>query len=328
MRTLSRRAWLQYALASASLGTLGMTGGCEKREDSRIGAHTWIGYEPLFLAKQSHQLPTNMALVSGQNAADSMQGLLSGRLDGAALTLDEVIKVRADGIPLTVVLVFDISAGADQVIARPAITTPAKLKGKRLAYEASALGELMLSKLLAHAKLNPNDLDLISLAPNEQLTAWRAQSIDAAITYEPTASKLLSAGGQLIFDSRQLPETIMDVLAVRTDRMHAFADNLRDLIRVHFQMLDRLQTNPGDTLYQIATRQNVSLAHVRAALSGVILPSVTANIRLLQPQGKVIQVAQSLIELMQAQSMIDANIAPKTLTQDLVSAQWMPKVIR
>jgi len=273
-------------LASASIGTLGMTGGCEKRDHSRIGAHTWIGYEPLFLAKQSHRLPKNMALVSGQNAADSMQGLLSGQLDGAALTLDEVIKVRAEAIPLTVVLVFDISAGADQVIARPAITTPAKLKGKRLAYEATALGELMLSKLLTHANLEAADLTLVPLAPNEQLAAWRAQSIDAAITYEPTASKLLDAGGQLIFDSRQLPETIMDVLAVRTDRMEAFADNLRDLIRVHFQMLDRLQTNPGDTLYQIATRQNVSLTHVRSALSGVILPSVTATFGCYNPKAK------------------------------------------
>ncbi|WP_019894780.1 ABC transporter substrate-binding protein [Hydrogenovibrio halophilus] len=326
-RTLIKNTLLKSAFAGSALAGFGMTGGCEKRADSRFGIHTWIGYESLFLADQSGRLPPNITLSTGQNASDSINGLLSGELDGAALTLDEVLQVKNQGIPLQVVLVFNISAGADKVIARQPVASLNDIAGQRIAYEHSALGELMLSKLLDAADLQRDDVTLIASSPDRQLEQWQADAADILITYEPTASRLQAQGGQVIFDSRQLPETILDVLAVRSDRVDRFGDNLRDLIRAHFQVLDALQTNPGDTLYQIATRQNVALTNVREALRGVILPSVTANIRLLKTGGKVQTVADELVALMRSQALFQNDVTA-SLTDNLTTSQYLPKVIR
>ncbi|KUJ71092.1 ABC transporter substrate-binding protein [Thiomicrospira sp. WB1] len=328
----SRRHWIKQtvcksALAASALAGFGMTGGCEKRGDSRFGIHTWIGYESLLLANQTGRLPPNITLSVGKNASDSIQGLLSGKLDGAALTLDEVLQVKNQGIPLKVVLVFDISAGADKVIARQPVERLSDIAGQRIAYEPTAVGELMLSKLLQAADLSRDQVTLVNSSPDRQLEQWQADAADIMITYEPTASRLQRNGGHVIFDSRQLPETILDVLAVRADRVDQFADNLRDLIRAHFQVLDALQTNPGDTLYQIATRQDVALASVREALRGVILPSVTANIRLLKEGGKVQTMAQELTDLMQQQNLFQQEAEP-SLTDQLATAQYLPKVIQ
>ena len=47
-----------------------------------------------------------------------------------ALTLDEVLTVQVDNMPLVVIAVLDISLGGDVVLARPDITTTAELKGE------------------------------------------------------------------------------------------------------------------------------------------------------------------------------------------------------
>jgi NitT/TauT family transport system substrate-binding protein len=63
--------------------------------------------------------PVNLELLSN---SDSLQALAAGTVDGAGLTLDEAIGARAAGLDMKIVLVFDISTGADVLLARPEIS--------------------------------------------------------------------------------------------------------------------------------------------------------------------------------------------------------------
>ncbi|MCK5188995.1 MAG: ABC transporter substrate-binding protein, partial [Methylococcales bacterium] len=98
-----------------------------------ISSHVWPGYDLMFLAqKQGWLVDPNLKLLTTQSATDSIMALSTGQVDGAALTLDEVLLARDKGIPLTIVLVFDISAGADMVLSRAKINSLSELKGKRI----------------------------------------------------------------------------------------------------------------------------------------------------------------------------------------------------
>ncbi|MHA6964218.1 ABC transporter substrate-binding protein [Zobellella denitrificans] len=302
----------------ATLPLLPWLGACSAAP-LRLGIHPWIGYETLYLARDFGWLPPAIQLQSGASASDSLAGLQQDRLDAACLTLDEVLLARGAGVSLTIGLVFNVSAGADMVLAREGIQRLEQLAGKRLGVEPNALGALMLAKVLRRAGLSPSALTLVELAPESQLEAWRTGRLDAVITYEPTAGQLLQLGARRLFDSRELPDTIFDVLAVRRDRIRR--PQLQALTAAHFRALEHIRSNRQDALYRIAARQGVSHALAERALAGVVLPMLSANRRyLVDGEGKLAQAAALLAELMAGQGLL----ARPDDRQGLFSPLWLP----
>jgi NitT/TauT family transport system substrate-binding protein len=257
-----------------------------------------VGYETLYLAREFKWLPGRVQFLEGNSLSDSFAALQSGEAVAACLTLDEMLRARAEGIPLSAALVFNVSTGADMVVARPGINKPAALAGKRLGLEQNALGILMLQNLLLDAGLPESSLILVDLPPDRQLTAWRNNEVDAIITYEPTASQLIHEGAQRIFDSRKMPDTIVDVLAVRRDRK---TDRrlLKGLVAGHFRALEHMLTYHQDALYRISVHEYLSVDEVQQVLAGVTMPSLAANQGYLVGQdARLISAARTLSTIM------------------------------
>jgi NitT/TauT family transport system substrate-binding protein len=289
--------------------------------------HPWIGYETLYLARELGWLPPEVALREGKVAGDSLAALRAGTVDAAALTLDEVLLARAAGIPLVVVLVFDASAGADVVLARPGIEKVADLTGRRIGVERSGLGAMVLSTTLERAELTAEAVTVIDTPPDRQLVAWRDGHVDAVVTYEPTASLLEREGARRLLDSRQMPDVIFDVLAARSDRTPLLDAPLAGLIAAHFRALDHLRVHRQDAVYRIAARQGVDAADVQQALAGVVLPGLAANRGYLAPGSRLAKAAAALDErmarygLLAGFSHLDALLEPRYLPADEGAAQ-------
>lgn len=319
---MNRRESFSCIAYLSALAAMPWLSGCTQAQPLAVGIHPWIGYETLGLAREFHWLPAGAQVRDGKDASDTMAALNAGGLDAACLTLDEVLVARAMGVPLTAILVFDVSAGADMVLARPSIRNLTGLSGKRLGVEQSAVGGLVLERLLELAKLPAAALTLISLpVGQQQIEAWQNNEVDAVVTYEPTASKLLHLGARRLFDSRQMPDTIFDVFAVRADRAPGRKATLKALVAAHFRALAHLQTNREDAIYRIAAHQKISVNDARQALSGVVLPSLVANYEYLSgKKGKLIQAASEISRLMVRQGRLQRN----DTFDSLLSPDWLP----
>lgn len=279
--TLNRRNFL--ALLAAFAGTQ-VLAGCKSRDlPISIATHMWPGYEPLSLASDLGWLNKNLVrLIETESATDSINLLEAGKIDGAGLTLDEVLRIRENGTPLSVLLVCDISAGADMLLVRPDIATLADLKGRRIGVEEGALGALMLFEILKAAGLRLRDVTPVSLSIDQQAEAWQHGQIDAVVTYEPSARAINAQGGKLLFDSRRLPELIFDVIAVRTallDDAHHAA--LRHLTAMQLKALKHLTSSPDDAAYRMSKHLKLPAHEVLSTFKGLILPDLDNNIRLL-----------------------------------------------
>jgi NitT/TauT family transport system substrate-binding protein len=213
-----------------------------------------------------------------------------------------------------------MSAGADVVLARPSIASPADLKGKRIGVESTTLGTVMLYELLDSAGLQPADmsntmttvsgkrigvesttlgtvmlyelLDSAGLQPadvtvvpmsGDHVAAWKAGNLDALVTYEPWAEPLLASGLVDIFDTRRMPGVIVDVLAVREDRARAHEDELRALVSAHFEALRLWRSNPVDTAYRLSRFLDVEANEVGRVLNGLDLPDAVYDRHFLAP---------------------------------------------
>lgn len=317
---MNRRDWLMHMGGLGTGLSLPWLGGCANQSSLRLGIHPWIGYEPLKLARSYRWLPEQVQLVETLDRTETATALQAGVVDAGCLTLDEVLRIRGLGVGLTVITVFDVSDGADVVLVRADIRRAADLRGKRIAMERGPLATLMYSGLLAQAQLHRSDLQIIYASPEQQLALWKNKEIDAAICYEPSATLMMREGAQRFFDSREMPDTIVDVLAIRNDRLHFPESTMHGLLQAHFKGLSHLRTHAEDANYRIAASQGIAPAEVRQALTGVVLPSLEANREYLAPDGRLQKAAQSLSERMVREQLLGA-VQP---LDNLVEARWLP----
>lgn len=297
-----RRSFLRLSIA-AGMAAAGLTG-CDRAQPIHFGVHPWIGYEPLYLAEDFGWLTESVSLAKGAAADDSMAGLVNGTLDGAALTLDEALRVQDAGKDVVVVGVTDVSAGADVIMVQPFIQDLSELRGRRIAVELSGASGVMLVKTLERAGLSRGDITEVGLPVSEHLDAWRRGDIDASVCYEPTASKLENLGGNRLYDSSDLPETIFDVLVVTRAMADNNSDAVRDLLEAHFAGMRHLVRSRHDSVYRVASRQDTSHSAVERAMASVMFPDLTANQRYLAASGRVETIAFALAQMMVVEGML------------------------
>ncbi len=266
----------------------------------RVATNTWVGYEPLYLARDlGHYDHAPIRFIEMPNTSEVLQAFRNGVLEAAALTLDETLTLLQDGYDLRVVLVFDFSQGADVVMARPPIKTPADLKGQRVGVENTAVGATLLDAALRHAQLRVSDITLLRLPIDQHERAYLDGEVDAVVTFEPTRSRLLTQGARVIFDSGQIPQRIVDVLVVSADAVQKpHLPTLKALLQGYFAALTYLQTEPEKAAEKMSKRLKLPPQQVLQALQGLHFPSLSENHRLLGDNAQLLSSVQALQALM------------------------------
>ncbi|QSA96584.1 ABC transporter substrate-binding protein [Methylococcus sp. EFPC2] len=304
------------ALAALSALTLGgWLQGCTSHDPLRVAGHVWPGYELLFLARMLGWLENRpVRLVETLTATDSMHALQAGLVDGAALTLDEVLRVRAGGLAISVVAVLDISAGADVVLARPGIAALRDLSGLRIGVESSAAGALMLTAALEAGGLSPRDVQVSSQPVARHESVWESGQVDALVSYAPTSVRLEKTGAVRLYDSRSVPGLILDVLALTPRALQDKAEDVRTLVEAHFRALDYFRRSPQDAVRRMAPRLGVPAHDVYSVYKGLSLPDRSENLEWLGGNSpSLIQSASALSTLMVGSGLLSAEDALDSL---------------
>jgi NitT/TauT family transport system substrate-binding protein len=251
----------------------------------RVGVNPWVGYDPLVLAREQGQLdPARVTVVELGSSAHSLRSLRNRALEAAALTLDEVLRLADQGFRLRVVAVLDFSHGADAVLGRAPLEHPADLAGKTIGVEDSAVGAFLLGRALQSAGLQRDSVSVRRLEAADHEPAWRAGEIDALVTYEPMRSQLLRRGARVLFDSRQIPGEIVDVLVVREDVLAERPDDLTALLIAWEFGRTRLDRRDPEALQMLAKGTDLDPAGYRQTLDGLTLLSLSESHAWLQGQ--------------------------------------------
>ena len=319
----ARRHFLHALLAGLCTP---LTGCMPPAQPLRVGGCVWIGYEPLFLARELGMIdPRAIRLAELPAASDSLRALAVSNLEVACLTLDETLSACADGIDLDIVLVMNFSLGADMVLARPGIDSIAGLAGKRLGVEQTAVGALMFASMVEHGRLDPKHIERVPLTIDRIESAWHRGEVDAVVCFEPVASRLLAAGAVNLFDSRLIPERIIDVLVVRKPLDPAHIPPLQQLIVAWFAALRHLQVQPEDAAHRMSGRLDIPPDAVTRSLSGLRLPDLADNRRLLQ--GERPALVEAMTDLSDAMRGAGLLSAPLELAR-LIDGSHLPGATR
>lgn len=318
---LSRRLVLVLPLAA-----LLCLAGCLKPVEPPVlvGLSPWIGYDPLVLARERSLLdPALVKVVELSSNTEVQRNFRNGLIGAAAMTLDEALRLVDDGVELKVVAVVDESAGADVVLARPGITHPEQLRGKKIAADHSTVSSLVLDRLLQAGGLRPSDVEVVRIESSQHLLAIRSELVDAVVSYEPLASAVRAEGFAPIFDSVRMPGEIVDVLVVRSSVLATSPDQVDALLRAWAYGLLELERDVSGAAQMLGPGVDLTPADYEDRLKGLRFVPPAASLALLEGQPpRLVPASEALIQVLkrmgllakspQWDALIDADPARRT----------------
>jgi NitT/TauT family transport system substrate-binding protein len=316
MNTLSRAArhpflMLGLALALAATLVLGLASCTREAEPPlRIGTNVWIGSEPLYLARElGHLDPKTLQLVEYPSASEVLRAFRNQAIDGMVISLDELFGLAVDGMQPRVILVVDVSHGADAVVGRTGMKTMKDLQGKRVAVESGALGAFMLSRALALNGMHAGDVTVVHMESNEQPSAFKSGQVDGAVTFDPYRAQLLRDGAATVFDSTRIPGEIVDLVAVRASVLDKKPKATQSLLAGWFKAIDYLRREPADAARRMGIRQQSTGEQYLAALRGLHIPSREENLKMIGGANpEMVASGRRLMDLMLEAKLLPAGL--------------------
>jgi NitT/TauT family transport system substrate-binding protein len=317
----SLKVWL------LALATLVLLVSCSTKteEPLRISTSIWVGYEPLFLAKDLgyYTMPPRISIQP--TLSEQVRSFRNGEVDVAALTTSDALLMAETMPDLRIVMVLDTSHGADVILAQPNIKRLQDLKGKRVGMDSSGLGAFMLARSLDTVGLSPRDVQIKLIGVSEHKDALQAKNIDALVTYEPHRSMLLKAGASQIFDSSQIPGEIVDVMLVRQATLDRHPAALQDLAQGWFRGVAELENHPQAVAQRKSSNYSLSPTEFLQSLQGLRFVPLAQNHDLLAKRDPTLD---KTLQKLQAVMIQGKSLAQAFDTTTLLTDQVIAKINR
>lgn len=240
----------------------------------KLGFTTWIGYAPLFVAKEKGLFKKNGVDVDLQvieSAGDIKAAAISGRINGFANTVDTVVMASGAGLDFVQVLALDTSDGGDGVVANSKYSSLKDLKGKEIALDTTGGPSLFyFNYLIDKEGLTMDDFDVKNMSSGDAGSAFVGGSVDAAVTWEPWLSKAKATDfGTVLNSSDENPGVIADTLCFDRKFIKQYPDTVQAIVNSWFDALDYIDKNPEESYEIMADSQGMTLDEFKDQLKVV-----------------------------------------------------------
>jgi NitT/TauT family transport system substrate-binding protein len=169
----------------------------------------------------------------------AVEALFSGAIDAAYVGPNPTVNAWQKSKGQALKVVAGAASGGVFFVTRPDITSPAQLKGKKIATpqlgntQDVALRYWLRQHGLNTTKEGGGDVSILPQDNATAVTAFQTRAIDGAWVPEPNASKMVAAGGRILVDERDLwpdGKFVITNLIVSTKFLSEHRDVVRNLI--------------------------------------------------------------------------------------------------
>jgi NitT/TauT family transport system substrate-binding protein len=231
--------WMRSGVLSALIGGIAVAALAvpmsAAAETVKIAHSTWVGYGPLYIARDMGFFKKNgvdVDLVVMEDPKERFPTMMADKIQMIASTVDTALLYLKKPDDFQYVVAIDDSNGGDGIVANKDINSIADLKGKKVAVNEGSVSQFYLNVLLAKAGLKETDLQTVNMTASDAGTAFVAKQVDAAVTWEPALSKGKSAPhGHLLVDSSTTPGLITDIIIAKESWIKAHQKDVAAVVK-------------------------------------------------------------------------------------------------
>ncbi|MGE8352184.1 MAG: putative urea ABC transporter substrate-binding protein [Pseudomonas protegens] len=196
--------------------------------------------------KWAQKYGISIELVQLNDYIESINQYSAGAFDACGMTnMDALTIPGANGVDTTALIMGDYSNGNDAIVLKNA-SSFADIKGRQVNLVELSVSDYLLSRALDLNGLSTQDVRLMNTSDADAVASFMTPGVTAAALWNPQLSLVLkqSAEAALVFDSRQIPGEIIDLMAVNTQVLKAHPELGKALVGAWFETL---QLMSGDS---------------------------------------------------------------------------------
>lgn len=281
-----------------------------------VAVTVWPGMEALLMGGQAARSNATRINFVEMSWPTAVAGAFRKRVvDAAVVSLDELLRLEADGARPRAVLILGVSKGSDAVLARPLLKGVPDLRGKRVGVELRSGGEYLLMRALRKNRMMLSDVERVPLNLAETESAFVADNLDAVVTSDPWCTRLKDKGAAVLFDSSQAGLELTRVLVVREEAIEAHAEAIRLLVEAHLRLVtDFREAGDSSGLDAILRREGLTPAQWGRTLSLIHFPTAEENQRLMDPEtGELVKCLRKMAAEMAEAGLLTGDVRTEVL---------------
>lgn len=279
----------------------------------KVGLQPWLGYGPLWVAKEKGFFEKNgvdVELINFTWDQDMTAAQASDNVNVMAGATNLLITNFNQGVDQKGFLIMDVSFEADAIMAGKDVASVKDLKGKKVAFETGATSDLLINYALKENGLTIADVEHIPMGAADAGLALISGRVDAAVTYEPYISTALKQGQdyKVLYTSAEKPGLISDMLIASSTWIKEHPEEVKGLIRAWDDAIKFIRENPEEGQQMIAKAVGSPMEEFIPAFKGVRLYTLEENIKALE--GEFQDTAKQIAEILQATNPKDIKTIP------------------
>lgn len=289
----------------------------------KIAHSTWVGYGPLYIARDKGFFKNNgvdVDLVVMEDPKERFPTLMADRIQMIASTVDTALLYLKKPADFRYVVAIDDSNGGDGIVAVKDIKTIADLKGRHVGVNEGSVSEFYLNVLLANAGLKESDLQTVNMTAADAGGAFVAKRVEAAVTWEPWLSRGKATDfGHLLVDSSTSPGLITDVIIVKTSWADAHERDVAAVVKSWNEAVAFYEAHPDEAIEIMAKGVGGWLKDpkdFKSTLSGIKFYDAAANKTFFgtkaQP-GALANTVQQAIDIWSSHGKLQVKVTPADL---------------
>ncbi len=215
----------------------------------KISATTWVGYIPLFYAKEKGWLkPLNIKLLHVSSLAENMYLYEAGNSDAYAGTQYEYSILSKDMKSLKPIMMFDRSNGGDLVMSNISIEDLQNTTSQIDAYlELDSINNTVLKDFISKYKLEDKNINYINRDQTQIKQLQTDSKPTLIVTYIPYNFTLEKQGFMELASTKDsLDLLVVDAMFTRTETYNVHEKQFRELKKLVDKSIESLKKDPKE----------------------------------------------------------------------------------
>jgi len=212
----------------------------------KIATNSWIGYAPLFYAKETGELDKlGFSLITNVSLAEAADVYNVGKADMVTTTQHEYHALKELIGDVTPVILLDRSNGGDMILSNLSLEKIKNAPHITVYLEVDSINAELLQEFIKKNRIDQKKLSIINEDQQKIQDVQNTKEPTLIVTYTPYDVSLKKKGFGEIASTRNIHElVVIDALCARKKVIDQHKDRLAALKQVIDQKIEQIKRNP------------------------------------------------------------------------------------